>query len=162
MIEAEIQAYLDAHNIRQDVRTPEGKLITMTDRLVFNEGFWFYTYDGLSDTGLKINADGTLWVLYDTPSDFQGPFSEMVKEQSLAHHFFRLENMMGGLENRITDQQFDLIAAEYGKDVAERANYGQGVLVLPEYVDVSTKVYGYGYIRSVGYYATGDITHEWE
>lgn len=95
--QAEIQAYLDAHNIRQNVRDHHGELIALADSLVFSHGFWFYTYDELTDTGLKLNADGSVWVLYDTASDFEGPFSEMVKEPSLAHHFRQLESSMEGL-----------------------------------------------------------------
>lgn len=66
------------------------------------------------------------------------------------------------LENCIYAEQEKLITKKYGKKVADLANYGQGVDGDEDHVSVSTKVYGYGYLSTVGYYKTGEIDHEWQ
>lgn len=67
------------------------------------------------------------------------------------------------LEDRIYAEQYRMIADEYGKAVADRANYGQGVIDETAYIDVATKLYHDGiYLRSVGDRSTGRIKHYWE
>lgn len=56
-----------------------------------------------------------------------------------------------------------MILEEHGKEVADKANYGWGVIDETAYIDVCTKVYGTGsYLRSVGDRFTGLIKHNWE
>lgn len=65
------------------------------------------------------------------------------------------------LEGRIYEQQYNRIKRAHGRDVADKANYGWGVIDDPNFIDVSTKVYGHGVIRSVGNRSNGSISHEW-
>lgn len=44
-------------------------------------------------------------------------------------------------ENRIYREQSRLIEQDYGKDAAEKANYGWGVIVNSTFIAISTKIY---------------------
>jgi hypothetical protein len=52
------------------------------------------------------------------------------------------------LEDTIYDEQADWIRAHFGQKAADNANYGWGVSGGDDYLDVATKVYGHGVLRS--------------
>jgi hypothetical protein len=67
-----------------------------------------------------------------------------------------------GVEDKIYEEQYDLIKRQCGKAAAEKANYGWGVTGDKDQVDVSTKVYGHGVLRSIGQYEEPySIQHFW-
>jgi hypothetical protein len=69
--------------------------------------------------------------------------------------------MSKSLESRIYAQQHTRIKRDCGADAADKANYGWGVIDDPNFIDVSTKVYGHGVLRSIGNRSNGQISHEW-
>lgn len=66
-----------------------------------------------------------------------------------------------GLEDKCYARQYRLIKATYGKEAAEKANYGWGVIDGEVLLDISTKVYGHGILRTVANRCNGQIAHEW-
>ena len=68
----------------------------------------------------------------------------------------------GKLEDKIYKEQEEYIEKEYGKDAANKANYGWGVNDNEDSIEVATKVYGIGILNSTGFPSTGEIDHDFE
>lgn len=65
------------------------------------------------------------------------------------------------LEARAYDEQYNEILRQYGKDAADKANYGWGVSGDDDGTDIATKVYGHGVLSSYISFATSTIDHQW-
>lgn len=79
------------------------------------------------------------------------------------NHRRRIEQRLRpDLEDRIYAEQWRMIADECGNEAANKANYGWAVIDETAYVDVCTKVYGFGRLCSIGDRSTGRIKHEWQ
>lgn len=72
------------HDFAQAHNEAEGIEIISNIRMV--DGFWAYDYDGLSTTLVKINDDGSLWVIYDRCE----AVGWMTHEPSLEYHLEQL------------------------------------------------------------------------
>lgn len=65
-------------------------------------------------------------------------------------------------EDQIYVLQAEYIRQHFGKKAEDLANYGQSVIGDEDTVDVTTRVYGHGILRSVAQYSTFTITHDFE
>lgn len=66
------------------------------------------------------------------------------------------------LEDKIYDAQERYIKREFGKEAADRANYGWFVDGDAKHIIVSTKVYRHGVLTSTGILKSGKVTHDFE
>lgn len=64
-------------------------------------------------------------------------------------------------EEKIIDEQFEMIKKKHGEKVAKNANYGWGVSSDKDYVSVATKVSGYGILQSSIQWPDTAIDHKW-
>ncbi len=95
LLRQEIQAYLDGHNIRQNVRTHQGAFVEMASDLAWENDKFVYSYDCKINTGLVVMSCGRVIVYYDYTVDDTGPFCAGVgMDETLAHHFHKLNEQM--------------------------------------------------------------------
>jgi hypothetical protein len=63
-------------------------------------------------------------------------------------------------EEKVYLEQEKEIKRKYGRKATESVNWGWGVDAGNDYISVSSKVYGYGVLTSLGT-LDGNIKHEW-
>lgn len=75
----------------------------------------------------------------------------------------QIDRMRMAVEDRVYAEQAELIDTTYGKRASDNANYGWGVTSDADHIDIATKIYveGRPVLRSIGYYKTGKIIHDW-
>lgn len=90
------------------------------------------------------------------------PYAVNGATYDLRHPFGALmlsQRTIDRIKGIIYDQQFSLIRKKYGEAAAHSANYGHGVETADDYVNISTKIYGFGYLVTMAT-STRDIQHK--
>lgn len=155
MLRDEIQAYLDAYNIREGVISETtGKIVKMVDGLKEIDGVFFYLYDGLSSTGIRPMDDDRVLVYYECCDPNETMTDDQVADTTLAKHFFDLTKFIW--EARLYDSQFEYVKAD-GEQVT---NSGWSVDAGDDELVICSKTSA-GVICSRYVYATRETTHEW-
>ena len=63
------------------------------------------------------------------------------------------------LELRIQDGQYEFIKGKFGKEPAEKANYGWATIDVPNGVEIHTKVYGHGVVVTIVHFGDECMAH---
>ena len=63
------------------------------------------------------------------------------------------------IEDAIYDSQMAYIRAKFGDEAERNANYGWGVVCSGNHIDVATKVYGHGVLRSIAAYPSTNVSY---
>lgn len=155
MLRDEIQAYLDAHNIRENVVSDiTGKRIEMADGLREVDGVFFYLYDGLSSTGIRPMDGNRVLVYYECCDPHEEMRPDQVVDTTLAEHFHELTKMLW--EMRLGDAQHDYVESCGGWVT----NGGWSVMHFDDRIEYCSKTDS-GKICSTRVWSTGEVTHEW-